>query len=362
METCQELIKGNYVMDTPDKNKINAVLFKSKERFNAFKEKLTGSDIDLTVLDFESHEWNEYDYSRTDMIIYYPSFKYSSNHPLSLQDVYDNLMFLHAEYPDIIMYPDPSIIKYYNDKYLQYLFLHKHNFPIPETIPLVSEQSLNLAEQRLGFPLVLKNRYGAGGGSVYLINSRKELEKYYQVSKSNMFNFKSLFYFKDILKKRMFYYHMIKEKNMPYPLLSPPLLAQKFVKIDRDLKTVTGDYNVVEAHWRFQADETMWKMNIDGGGTGVWSYVPEEAVELSTSLAKKLKTKWLNIDLILSGDRFLITEFSPVWHHYAYKEKESFIYKDDYNIEMPLEKSLDLERIIVESLISSVINKKEAQM
>ena len=30
------------------------------------------------------------------------------------------------------------------------------------------------------------------------------------------------------------------------------------------------------------------------------------------------------------------------------------MYKDDYNIDVPLEVSLDLERIIVESLIESV--------
>ena len=55
--------------------------------------------------------------------------------------------------------------------------------------------------------------------------------------------------------------------------------------------------------------------------------------------------------MILSDQGFLITEFSPVWHHYAYKEKPTFVYKDDYNIDTPLEVSLDLEKMIVESLI-----------
>jgi hypothetical protein len=140
--------------------------------------------------------------------------------------------------------------------------------------------------------------------------------------------------------------------------LSPPILAQKFVKIDRDLKTVVGGGKVVEAHWRYQVDDSMWKMNIDGGGTGVWGYVPDEALEVSVRLANDLNTSWLNLDLILNGDQFLITEFSPVWHHYAYKEKLGFVYKDDYNIDVPLEVSLDLERIIVESLIDAVKKEK----
>jgi len=98
----------------------------------------------------------------------------------------------------------------------------------------------------------------------------------------------------------------------------------------------------------------MWKMNIDGGGTGQWSYIPDEAIALSVMVARKLKASWINLDLIMSDGKFLITEFSPVWHHYAYKEKPSFIYKADYNIDPPLEVSLDLEEIIVESLINAV--------
>lgn len=333
-----------------NKKKQKAVLFKSPERFEAFRKKLEEYEVDCTILDFETHDWIEFDYSDIDIIIYYPSFKYSSSHPLALQDVYDNIMFLYSEYPHIKFYPDPNIIKYYNDKYRQFLFLKKYNYPIPETIPLLSDVSLDLAEKRLGYPMVIKNRYGAGGGTVFMASSRKELEKYYKLSVSDFFNLSSLNYFVKMLTKRIFFYHMIKEKKMPYPFLSPALLAQKFVTIDRDLKTVTGDYRVVEGHWRLQADEKMWKMNIDGGGTGVWSKIPQEALDLSVSLAKDLKTRWLNIDLIMSNDQFLITEFSPVWHHYAYKEKSTFVYKEDFNLD-PLEVSLDLERIIVESLI-----------
>ena len=83
----------------------------------------------------------------------------------------------------------------------------------------------------------------------------------------------------------------------------------------------------------------------------MWGYVPDEAIELSMRLAKELEARWLNIDMVMSGGQFLITEFSPVWHHYAYKEKPTFVYQDDYNIDLPLEVALDLERIIVESLL-----------
>lgn len=337
---------------------IKAVLFKSDQRFVSFREKLTEYGVDYAILDFEEHDWLEFDYSDTDFIIYYPCFKYSSSHPLALHEVYDNLMFIHSEYPNIKFYPDPNIIKYYNDKYKQFLFLKSHNYPIPETIPLFSDESLEMADKKLGYPMVIKNRYGASGRSVFRVFNKKELEKYYNLSKLNLFNLDSAKYFGSMLSRRIFYYHLIKQKKASYPFLSPPILAQKFVQIDRDLKTVVRNYKVVEAHWRLQANKTMWKMNIDAGGIGQWSRVPQEAIDLSISLAKDLQASWINIDLLRRNGKFMITEFSPVWHHYAHEEKQTFVYKDDYNIDVPLDVSLDLERIIVESLIETVVSQR----
>ena len=85
-----------------------AVLFKSEERFEAFKKKIEEYNIECTVLDFDSPEWITFDYGNTDFLIYFPSFSYSSNHPLALHKVYDNLLFIHAEFPHIRMFPDPE--------------------------------------------------------------------------------------------------------------------------------------------------------------------------------------------------------------------------------------------------------------
>jgi hypothetical protein len=338
---------------------LKAVLFRSKERFDSFQGKLAEYGVQCKVLDFEQQEWTGFDYSAADILVYYPSFKYSSNHPHALQDVYDNIAFISETWPHLKIFPDPKIVKYYNDKYRQHLFLKANRYPMPETIALFSEESVNLAEEKLGYPMVVKNRYGAGGGSVYRVFNRKELEKFHRMSKMDLYHWGAAQFFGKMFRERLFYWQLIKARKAQYPFFSPPLLAQKFVKIDRDLKTVIGGFKVVEAHWRYQADENMWKVNIDGGGIGVWEKVPQEAIDISVKLAKDLNASWLNIDMIMENGRFLITEFSPVWHHYAYKEKPSFVYKDDYNIDVPLEVSLDLERIIVESLIEAVKKEKE---
>jgi glutathione synthase/RimK-type ligase-like ATP-grasp enzyme len=328
----------------------NAVLFKSATRFEAFEEKLRQYDVNVTVLDFGSQEWVGFDYSNIDIVIYFPTFKFSSNHPLALYEVCDNLQFIKATYPSIRMFPDPGLIAYYSDKYRQLLYLKSHKYPIPETYALVSAEALDIAEQSLGFPMVLKNRFGAGGDYVFQVHTREELEKYYKLSTFDFFHAGGAAHFWRMLTKRTFYYWLIKRRRMDYPFLSAPLLAQEFVPHERDLKAVVRHGKVVEAHWRRQVMGRMWKMNIDGGGVGEWSRVPREALELSERLARGLQATWINVELLERDGSFLISEFSPVWHHYAYKEKAEFVYGEDYNIDMPLERALELEELIVESL------------
>lgn len=339
------------------KDMTKAVLFKSQERCSAFQAEFARRGVEVCLLDFEKQDWLDFDYRAADLLVYYPAFEYSSNHPLALQKVYDNLNFLHLEHPHLLIYPDPAIISYYNDKYRQFLLLRAHDYPILKTLPLFSPASLQLAEQELGYPMVVKNRYGAGGGAVFKAHNRKELEGYYRLATMDLWSaafFRHLF---SMASKRVFFYHLIKARRAPYPFLSPPLLAQEFKTIDRDLKTVVGDGKVVEGHWRLQASDAMWKMNIDDGGIGQWSHIPQEALDLSLRLAQDLGASWINLDLMLCGGKFFISEFSPVWHHYRYKEKPSFVYKDDYNLPMPLETSLNLEKILVDSLLNRLKNR-----
>ena len=335
---------------------MRAVLFKSVERFDAFKKQLEEHNIETIILDFNYPQWLDFDYKTVDLLIYYPSFQYSSDHPLALWHVYDNLKNISLNNPHLLCYPDPQLLVYYNDKYRQYLFLKENNLPIPLTMPLLSANSVNIAERMFGYPLIIKNRFGAGGGSVFMVENKKQLIKYFKLSTLDLFNSGAFLYYLKMFSKRMFYYFLIKEKQMPYIFLSPPLLAQQFVEHDRDLKLVLNNVEVVEGHWRAKADKNMWKVNIDGGGIGEWSYIPDEAIKLGQSLAKKLNSHWLNIDLFATKEGFLISEFSPVWHHYAYKEKPNFIYKNDYNIKMNLEDSLNLEKIIIESLLKKISN------
>lgn len=338
---------------------IKAVLFKSEYRFELFEQKLRQCNIEHDILDFNDPQWLQYDFSNIDFAIYYPHFEFTSNHPLAVYQVCDNMTFLQRNYPKLCIYPDPKIIHYYNDKYRQFLFLNYHKFPVPETIPLYSEKVLIDVVDRFGFPLIIKNRFGAGGSVVFKIEKLKELKMYFNVSRLNLFNRMSIKYFLCLVNNLQFYYLLIKQKKMRYPFLSYPLLAQRMVNTDRDIRVVVGNGKVVEAHWRRTPNNSQWKANIDAGGIGEWSKVPDNIINISEKLAKELNASWVALDILYRNDRtYYITEFSPVWHHYAYKEKPTFVYKDNYNIDVPLETSLDLEKIIIKSLIDDVKKKQ----
>jgi len=328
-----------------------AVLFKSENRYDEFLAQLRSNNVEVVELDFDDVSWLDFDYSTVDFLIYFASFEYTSNSPFALIRVQENMHFLHKQYPKLKMFPDPHVTPYYSDKYRQFLFLQKNNFPIPKTIPLASKATIEFAEKELGYPMILKNRFGAGGDYVFRVENRKQLVEYYRLSTADLANLGGLKFYGKMLTKKIFYYHILKEKKMAFPFISPPLLAQEFIEHDSDLKVVVNGEQVIEAHWRRKAQGDMWKMNIDGGGIGEWSHVPNEPMESCIKLSKALGASWLNIDIMHSKGNYLISEFSPVWHHYAYKEKENFVYKDDYNIEMPLQESLQLEKIIVESFL-----------
>ena len=134
---------------------LNVILIKSKDRFLSFKRKLSEYGLNVTILDFEDDEWIGFNYVNADILIYFPAFQYSSNSPHAISDVCDNLKYIKRNYPTIKIFPDPNIIDYYNDKYRQYLFLNKNNYPIPDTFTLLSENSLTMADEMLGYPIVL---------------------------------------------------------------------------------------------------------------------------------------------------------------------------------------------------------------
>ncbi len=319
-----------------------------------FAKALDKAGVSFEILDLAATDWIAYPFNQVDFAIHFPAFGFSSNHPLALTEVVTNFTHLKRVFPHLELFPDPGLLFYYNDKYAQHLFLRAHRFPSPDTLILRQPADIDAATERFGFPMIVKNRFGAGGDYVFRVTRRADLAALLQLSALDIMHTGPIRRLLRLARTRDFWGQAIRGRKMPFPFLSVPLLAQQFVKIEKDLKTVVLDGSVVEAHWRRPTSPEMWKMNIDGGGIGEWSHIPEEALTLSSRLCRALGASWLNVDLLCTDRGFLISEFSPVWHHYAYREKPNFVYKDDYNIPVPLDTALDLESMIVGSLLEAV--------
>jgi hypothetical protein len=332
---------------------LRAALFRSTRRVSAFRAACEELGVDVVELDWERPEWLDFDFQTVDFLIYFPEFQLSSSHPLSLWRAKDNIRAIVQRHPRLRAFPDPSLLPYYGDKYPQHLFLRSCGFPIPETWPVSNERELVWATDRLGYPFVMKNRFGASGDFVRRIDSPDQALAMLRSAAMDCLRARSILGGARRLMSRHFWYEVLKIRQLAYPFFSLPLLAQKFVPHARDLKTVVCGSEVVEAHWREKADASMWKMNIDSGGVGVWTHVPDDALELSSRLAQQLRSTWLNIDLLPVDHGFLISEFSPVWHHYSYREKPSFVYRSDYNVKVPIEEASRLEPMIVRSLVDA---------
>jgi hypothetical protein len=328
-----------------------AGLVKSSDRLHAFSGELVRQGYRVVEIDLEDEAlFRGRELARFNVIIYYPRFALASSHPQALRHVQDQLAEIHRRYPSIRMFPDPVLFPYYSDKVRQHYFLTSTDFPVARSYLLDSDESITRIARELGFPVVLKNRYGAGGDQVFRIDDVSALREWREVSRMRFGGSKARLWLLRKLFSRATIRGFFGERELYYPFLSAPLIAQEFIPHDTDLKVVVIDGVAMEFHWRKKAHREMWKMNIDGGAIGEWSYVPPEPLRLAERLANHLGAKWLNVDLMRKGDEWLISEFSPVWHHYRYKEYPSLVYCSDYNGPLDAEAASNLERLIVSSL------------
>jgi hypothetical protein len=331
-----------------------AVLFKSLRRFDSFAAELRTAGCDVTVLDFEQQDWRGFEFGAVDIAVYFPHFQHSSNHPLALRWAVDDLAWIARRHAHLKIFPDPALLEFYGDKYRQLRHFAAHGLPIPESYAVETPAQALDAAAALGWPVIVKNRFGAGGDYVARIGDADALMDWVSAAGMEWSRRGSAWLQARRLLRREFLRALKSGRQAEYPFLSLPLIVQKYCPHDRDLKIVMYGKQPIEAHWRVNATAGQWKMNIDGGGAGVWSRVPEGALEVSRRLADSLQSRWLNIDLIPQGDRFLISEFSPVWHHYKVHEKPGFRYEQSYNLELSWDESENIERLIVESLVREV--------
>ena len=317
------------------------------KRFRFMKKRLDVNNIPYQILDFGDPDWIEFDFRNAETLFCFPIFAKNTATADSVYQSQSNIKYIADHFPHLRIFPDPNLIDFYNDKYNQYLFLHSYRFPIPPTIPITSIDQVDTVIQEIGLPLVLKNRHGSSGNSVFLIKSAERLKKFVQVA---------LGHFSWNVPRYIYGSHqwlrngaraLIRPKSFDRTTLSLPLLAQKRIHTDRDLRIVVVNGKLWEGHWRLVTRQRKWQVS---GAHGIWAAIPKDIKEVCELLAAKTDAKWIAIDVLLGDDGFFITEFSPVWHHYFLHESESFSYGDDYNVDVSLEEGHDLEGMLLKTL------------
>lgn len=170
-----------------------------------------------------------------------------------------------------------SSIESVADKLHTHQILANKGFPVPRTILGKFPPNLDLIEEKLGFPVIIKTLRGTRGGGVFLSESKDQ--------------------FKDLTD-------LLADTNS-----RAKVLFQEYIKGShgRDLRTfIVGD-KVVACMERRSSDGS-FKSNISRGGNGTIHPITPIIADLSLRVARALDLEVAGIDLLIDGENFSICE------------------------------------------------------
>lgn len=170
-----------------------------------------------------------------------------------------------------------STIETVADKLHTHQVLVENALPTPATMLAKFPVNIELVEQKLGFPVVVKTLLGSNGSGVFLIEDAAR--------------------FHDLME-------LIGETNPGIQLI-----FQKFVAVSkgRDLRLFVVDGKVIACMER-RARAGGFKANFSTGGT-VQEFIPDqEAIDLAVKTARVLNIQVAGIDLLFTEDGYTICE------------------------------------------------------
>ena len=170
-----------------------------------------------------------------------------------------------------------QVIEKVGDKLHTHQILARAGLPTPTTLLAKFPVNLELVEETVGFPVVVKTRLGSNGSGVFLIEHQNA--------------------FSDLM-------NLIEETN---PNIQ--LIFQKFISFSkgRDLRLFVVDGNVVAAMER-RAKEGDFKANYSSGGTVELFEPDDEAINLALQTSEILNIDIAGVDLLFSEDGYTICE------------------------------------------------------
>jgi gamma-F420-2:alpha-L-glutamate ligase len=175
------------------------------------------------------------------------------------------------------VFNNSASIERVSDKLHTHQVLAEHGLPTPNTMLAKFPVDLDLVENSLGFPVVVKTLLGVNGTGVFLIENREA--------------------FTDLMG-------LIAETN---PNIQ--LIFQQFIAMSkgRDLRLFVVDGEVVAAMER-RAREGGFKANFSQGGSVLEFHPDEDARVMAIKTAEVLDLQVAGIDLLFTDDGYTICE------------------------------------------------------
>lgn len=177
----------------------------------------------------------------------------------------------------VTVFNGASCIETVADKLHTHQILAENGLPTPTTMLAKFPVNMDLIEQCIGFPIVVKTLLGANGSGVFLVEGHAA--------------------FKDLMD-------LIGETN---PNIQ--IIFQKYIAVSRgrDLRLFVVDGKVVASMER-RASDGGFKANFSTGGT-VEEFIPdEEAIEMAIKTAQILDIQVAGIDLLFTDGGYTICE------------------------------------------------------
>lgn len=162
-----------------------------------------------------------------------------------------------------------------DDKMLTHVLLADCGIPMPKTIPgllcyderaEISDGTFEILEERLGYPIIVKECYGSLGKGVYKAENRDEL--------------------KDVANKLKCKSHLFQECVN--------------TSLGKDIRVIVIGGKVIAAMMR--SSQTDFRSNLELGGKGEKTEIPEKLKALCIRTAEILGLDYCGIDVLFAGD------------------------------------------------------------
>lgn len=183
----------------------------------------------------------------------------------------------HLERLGVKCFNSSTSIDTVKDKLFTHQILAENNLPVPKTMLVKFPVDIELVENKIGFPVVIKTLSGSQGKGVFLSNDRKS--------------------FLDLM-------HLIEATNSKVNVI-----LQEFIKdsYGRDLRVFTIGGKAVACMERVSGNEG-FKANFSAGGTVKEYEITPEIEWLSSETSRILGLDIAGVDLLFDGEHFKVCE------------------------------------------------------